>query len=107
MMERQGFPMSENILSLRPNRSALTRYLDTYVNAARDCRQRLALLILRIQRGNELIALYGGRNVEMLMEEAALRLRDLCREQDRIIRAGDFEIALILQNTLNAGHAIL
>jgi diguanylate cyclase (GGDEF)-like protein len=99
--------MSENILSLRPNRPSLTRYLDTYVNAARDNKQKLALLILRIQRGNELIALYGGGKVEMLMEEVALRLREFCREQDRIIRAGDFEIAMVLQNTLNEGHAML
>jgi len=99
--------MSENILSLRPSRSALIRYLGGYVNAAGDGRQQLALLMLRVQRSNELIALYGGRKFEMLMEEVALRLSGLCREQDRIIRAGDFEIALILQNTLNAGHAIL
>lgn len=99
--------MNDNILSLRPSRSSLIRYLENYVNAAGDGRQQLALLILRVQRGNELTALYGGRKAEMLMEELAQRLRGLCREQDRIIRVADFEVALILQNTLNAGHAML
>ena len=99
--------MNDNILSLRPSRSSLIRYLETYVNAAGDGRQQLALLILRVQRGNELTALYGGRKAEMLMEEVAQRLRGLCREQDRIIRVADFEVAVILQNTLNAGHATL
>ena len=99
--------MIEKILSLRPNRAALSRYLDAYINQAHEREQQLALMLVRVQRGGELIALYGHRNTETLMEEIALRLHGVCRAEDRLIRTGDFEIAFILREVLNDGHALL
>ena len=99
--------MMDQILSLRPNRTALTRYLGTYIDQAHAEEKQIALLVLRIQRGNELIALYGHRNIETLIEEVIMRLRGICREQDRLMRTGDFEVALVLREVLNEGHAVL
>jgi len=99
--------MIEKILSLRPDRAALGRHLGAYINQAHAQDQQLALLLVRIQRGGELIALYGHRNVETLIEEIALRLHGICRDEDRLIRTGDFEIALVLRDMQNEGHALL
>ena len=99
--------MTDHILSLRPSRAALGRYLDTYVNYAHERGESVALLVVRVQRGPELLALHGHRCIEAFMEEVALRLDGVCRNLDRIIRTSEFEMALVLREVLNHGHAQL
>ncbi len=99
--------MSDKILSLRPNRPSLIRYLDSYMRRARTSGRQLALLIIQVKRGQEFGALFGYRSIEQLMEQLAERLADICRDRDRIMRIGDHEYALILPDILNTGHCIL
>ena len=99
--------MSAKILSLRPNRPSLIRYLDSYMRRARTSGRQLALLIIQVKRGQEFGALFGYRSIEQLMEQLAERLADICRDRDRIMRIGDHEYALILPDILNTGHCIL
>ena len=99
--------MADHILSLRPSRASLSRHLETYINYAHEHDQAVALLLLRVQRGPELLAVHGYRNVERFMEELALRLGGVCRNLDRVIRTAEFEVALVLREVLNDGHSQL
>lgn len=99
--------MDENVVSLKPNRPILSRYLESYIEQAHKQEQQLALLLIQIQRGQELATLLGYRAIDRLLEESAARMCTVCRKQDRIIRIGDLEFAMILPDMLNDGHAML
>jgi diguanylate cyclase (GGDEF)-like protein len=99
--------MTDKILSLRPNRPSLTRYLASYIRRAHDSDRQLALMVIQVKRGHEFSALFGHSRSEALLEYLAERLDGVCRRDDRIIRTGDFEFAIILPDILNQGHAIL
>lgn len=99
--------MTDKILSLRPNRSSLNRYLASYIRMAHDHDRQLGLLVMQVKRGQEFSALFGHNRTEALLEDLAERLDEVCRRDDRIIRTGDFEFALILPDIMNEGHAVL
>lgn len=99
--------MSDKILSMRSNQPSLMRYLDSYIRRARTSRKQLALLVVQVKRGQEFGALFGYRSIEQLMEQMAARLSDVCRKDDRVMRIGDHEYALILPDVMNEGHTIL
>ena len=99
--------MTDKILSLRPNRSTLSRYLASYIRMAHDHDRQLGLLVMQVKRGQEFSALFGHNRTEALLEDLAERLDEVCRRDDRIIRTGDFEFALILPDIMNEGHAVL
>lgn len=99
--------MTDKILSLRPNRPSLNRYLASYIRRTQDTDRLLALLLIQVKRGHEFSALFGHNRSEALLEFMAERLDDACRHDDRIIRTGDFEFAIMLPDILNAGHAVL
>lgn len=99
--------MTDKILSLRPNRSTLNRYLASYIRMAHDHDRQLGLLVMQVKRGQEFSALFGHNRTEALLEDLAERLDEVCRRDDRIIRTGDFEFALILPDIMNEGHAVL
>jgi diguanylate cyclase (GGDEF)-like protein len=99
--------MTDKILSLRPNRSSLNRYLASYIRMAHDNDRQLGLLVMQVKRGQEFSALFGHNRTEALLEDLAERLDEVCRRDDRIIRTGDFEFALILPDIMNEGHAVL
>ncbi|MFI4921871.1 MAG: EAL domain-containing protein, partial [Gammaproteobacteria bacterium] len=99
--------MDENIVSLKPNRALLQRYLDSYLSQARAAERQLAVLIVQVRRGQELSALLSSRSVEFMLELMAGRLASVCRKQDRIVRIGDYEFAMILPEILNEGHVLL
>ena len=99
--------MEDNIVSLKPNRTVLLRYLDSYVIQAHKSEQQLALLVIQIQRGQELAAIFGGHSIESLLQQVAERLSAVCRKEDRIARIGDYEFAMLLPEILNEGHAQL
>ena len=99
--------MSDKILSLRSNQPSLMRYLDSYIRRAHTRSKQLALLVVQVKRGQEFGALFGYRSIEQLMEQMAARLSDVCRKNDRVMRIGDHEYALILPDVMNEGHAIL
>ena len=99
--------MQDNILSLRPNRGLLLRYLESHVEQAHRADEQLAVLIIQIQRGAEMAALFASHSIESLLEQFAARLDGISRKQDRIVRTGDVEFAMYLPGILNEGHALL
>ncbi|MDE2197210.1 MAG: diguanylate cyclase, partial [Gammaproteobacteria bacterium] len=80
--------MSEKILSLRPSRPSLVKYLDTYIKRAHTRGGQVGLMVLQIKRGHDFGALFGYHILEALLEQFAERLNTVCRKDDRIIRIG-------------------
>lgn len=99
--------MSDKILSLRPNRPSLIRHLESYRVRAAGSRKPLALLVVQVKRAQEFGVLFGFRSIEALMQQLAERLAGACRSEDRIMRTGEYEYALILPELMNEGHALL
>lgn len=99
--------MGDNILSLRPNRALLLRYLESHLEQAHRDDEQLAVLMIQVQRGAELATLFTAQSIESLLEQFAARLEGVCRKQDRIARTGDVEFAMYLPGILNEGHAML
>ena len=99
--------MSEKILSLRPSRPSLVKYLDTYIKRAHTRGGQVGLMVLQIKRGHDFGALFGYHIIEALLEQFAERLDAVCRNDDRIMRIGDHSFALILPEVMNEGHVIL
>src|SRR5574337_904846 len=99
--------MSDKILSLRPNRPSLIRHLESYRVRAAGNGKALGLLVIQVKRGQEFGVLFGFRSIEALMEELAERLAGACRSDDRVMRTGEYEYAVILPELMNEGHALL
>ena len=99
--------MQDNIISLRPDKGLLLRYLASHVEQAHRSDEQLAVLVIQIQRGAEIAALFASRSIESLLEQFAGRLDGISRKQDRIMRTGDVEFVMFLPGILNEGHALL
>lgn len=99
--------MSDKILSLRPNRPSLIRHLESYRVRAAGNGKTLGLLVIQVKRGQEFGVLFGFRSIEALMQELAERLAGACRNDDRVMRTGEYEYAVILPELINEGHALL
>ena len=99
--------MSDKILSLRPNRPSLIRHLESYRVRAAGNGRALGLLVIQVKRGQEFGVLFGFRSIEALMQELAERLAGACRSDDRVMRTGEYEYAVILPELMNEGHALL
>lgn len=99
--------MSEKLLSLRPNRPSLIRYLESYLRRAHASDRQVALVVVQIKRGQEFGARFGYRTIEELVKQLSARLEVVCRDDDRVMRIGDYAYALILPDIMNEGHAIL
>ena len=99
--------MEDNIVSLRPSRALLLRYLESSIAQAHRSEEQLAVFIIELQRGAELSTLFTGHSTEFLLEQIAARLARVCRRQDRIVRVGDHEFVMYLPGILNEGHALL
>ncbi|MDE2460565.1 MAG: bifunctional diguanylate cyclase/phosphodiesterase [Gammaproteobacteria bacterium] len=99
--------MSDKILSLRPNRPSLIRHLESYRVRAAGNGKALGLLVIQVKRGQEFGVLFGFRSIEALMQELAERLAGACRSDDRVMRTGEYEYAVILPELMNEGHALL
>ena len=99
--------MEDNVVSLRPNRTLLLRYLESAIALTHRSDELLAVLAIQLQRGVELSTLFSGHSTEFLFEQIASRLSGICRKQDRIARTGDHEFVMYLPEILNEGHALL
>jgi diguanylate cyclase (GGDEF)-like protein len=99
--------MSDKILSLHPNRPSLIRHLESYRVRASGSGKPLGLLVVQVKRAQEFGVLFGFRSIEELMQQLGERLAGASRSEDRIMRTGEYEYALILPELMNEGHAML
>ena len=89
------------------DRSALFSDLQTFIDDHRNDGKRLALVLININHFRQINIVYGHQAGDELLAEFAMRLRDVCREQDYLARMGNSEFIVVLPGIFNEGHATL
>ncbi|HEX6509214.1 MAG TPA: GGDEF domain-containing protein, partial [Chloroflexota bacterium] len=85
-----------------PERHTLQRRLSELVTRAGKSELPVALLLIDLNRFEEINHGLGHEYGDLLLQQVASRLRAVSREGDLIGRVGDDEFALILPNTTMA-----
>lgn len=81
-----------------PNRALLRDRLLEAIAAARQEHRSLALLLLSVERFNEINDTLGYEQGDQLLLELVSRLRDVSREDELLARIGEADFALLLPN---------
>jgi diguanylate cyclase (GGDEF)-like protein/PAS domain S-box-containing protein len=87
-----------------PNRILLSDRTEQAILCAQRERQPLALLLLDLDRFKEVNDTFGHHYGDILLQQAACRLRAILRDSDTVARLGGDEFAIMLPDTY-ASHA--
>jgi diguanylate cyclase (GGDEF)-like protein/PAS domain S-box-containing protein len=96
---------SHDGLTNLPNRTLLFERLATNIEAAREDRTVLALLVMDLDRFKEVNDTFGHHFGDMLLKQVAFRLRNQMRTGDTVARLGGDEFAVVLPEVKDAAHA--
>lgn len=83
-------------LTSLPNRNLLMQRMNYAIEAAREQRRSLALLMLDLDRFKEINDTLGHQSGDSLLQQVGDRLRRLLRSSDTVARLGGDEFAVIL-----------
>ncbi len=98
--ERQlSFLAHHDSLTQLPNRAYLAIKLASAIEHARLQNQKIALLILDLDRFKNVNDSFGHPIGDALLEEVANRFRSIQRESDSIFRLGGDEFTILMENT--------
>lgn len=78
-----------------PNRVIFDQTLRVEINYARAEKQKIALIIFRIEENLDMILTHGQTEVNLLMAILAARIREFCEEDSLVARLGENEFAII------------
>jgi diguanylate cyclase (GGDEF)-like protein/PAS domain S-box-containing protein len=81
-----------------PNRTLLSDRIRRSILLAQRNHQGLGLLVMDLDRFKEINDTLGHQIGDLVLQEAASRMRDLLRESDTIARLGGDEFAILLPN---------
>ena len=98
--------MAELITRL-PGRTALCEQLDLLLAERQNTRQRLAILLIDIDRFGALNDAAGMTIGDKVLIEMAMRIQDVIRSGDVLARIGDDEFAVILPGIQHDSQAML
>ncbi len=82
-----------------PNRSQLTRVLQTWLETANPTDERVAVAFIDLDRFKPVNDLYGHETGDELLINVASRLRSVIRGDDLVARFGGDEFVVIARNT--------
>ncbi|GEM_PF-2229594 len=88
-----------DILTELPNRLSLHDDIDRAISQARTGNNPFALLIINLDRFEEINNTLGHPNGDLILQQIAIRLQGICGEQDRVARLGGDVFAVLLQRT--------
>lgn len=89
-----------------PNRSLLMDRLDQAIRSAHRGQGQLALLLMDLDRFKEVNDTLGHHYGDLLLQEAAIRLRHTLRGSDTVARLGGDEFAILLPGTDGKGAGL-
>ncbi|HEX2835050.1 MAG TPA: EAL domain-containing protein [Thermoanaerobaculia bacterium] len=90
-----------------PNRTMLFDALDNAINAAREDKAMLALMLMDLDRFKEVNDTFGHHFGDMLLKQVAFRVQNQMREGDIVARLGGDEFAIVLPRTSDATSTAL
>jgi diguanylate cyclase (GGDEF)-like protein/PAS domain S-box-containing protein len=90
-----------------PNRTMLFDALDHAINAARDDKSMLALMLMDLDRFKEVNDTFGHHFGDMLLKQVAFRVQNQMRQGDIVARLGGDEFAIVLPRTSDATSTAL
>jgi diguanylate cyclase (GGDEF)-like protein/PAS domain S-box-containing protein len=96
---------SHDGLTNLPNRTLLFERLAANIEAARENRTVLALLVMDLDRFKEVNDTFGHHFGDMLLKQVAFRLRNQMRTGDTVARLGGDEFAVVLPQVTDAAEA--
>jgi diguanylate cyclase (GGDEF)-like protein/PAS domain S-box-containing protein len=99
-LERQAL---HDALTDLPNRTLLLDRLDQGIRTSRRHSTPLALLVMDLDRFKDVNDTFGHQAGDLLLREAAARLRHELRDVDTVARLGGDEFAILLQGTEEEG----
>ena len=89
------------------NRSVLFEDLKHFLDKHREAGEKLAIMLVNIDRFRRLNTVFGYQVGDELLEEFSSRLNEMSRDKDYVIRMGNSEFLLVLPQMMNTGHASL
>jgi diguanylate cyclase (GGDEF)-like protein len=98
--------MNDSLVPLS-SRAALFEDLERQIEAHSGSGQKMALLLINIERFRKLNALYGYEAGDELLVELGQRIQAVARSKDIIARMGNSEFIMLLPEIKNQGHALL
>ena len=89
------------------NRNVLFEDLKHFLENHREAGEKLAVMLISIDRFRRLNTVFGYQKGDDLLEAFADRLDHISRDKDYIARMGNSEFLLVLPQIMNAGHVTL
>jgi len=96
-----------DVLTGLPNRVLFRDRLEQSLARARHHGRHVAVMALYIDRLKEINSIYGQHVGDMLLREAARRLRGLVREGDTVARASSSAFNIVLADVAHTGDVIM
>jgi diguanylate cyclase (GGDEF)-like protein len=96
-----------DLLTGLPNRDLFRDRLEQSLSRARHHGRHVAVMMLHIDRLKEINSLHGQHVGDMLLREAARRLRGLVREGDTVARAGSSVFSIVLADVAHTRDVAL
>ncbi|MEW6331784.1 MAG: EAL domain-containing protein, partial [Pseudomonadota bacterium] len=96
-----------DLLTGLPNRDLYRDRLEQSLSRARHHGRHVAVMMLHIDRLKEVNSLHGQQVGDMLLREAARRLRAMVREGDTVARAGSSVFSVVLSDVAHTRDVIL
>lgn len=96
-----------DLLTGLPNRDLYRDRLEQSLSRARHHKRHVAVMMLHIDRLKEVNSLHGQHVGDMLLREAARRLRGMVREGDTVARAGSSVFSIVLSDVAHTRDVIL
>ncbi len=90
-----------------PDRRYFLQTLLEHAVHAQEHNQKLALLLIRLDRFEYINAIYGYESANILVYEIFCRIKAMLRAEDYLAHTGEGEFGLLIPNVLNAGHVLL
>ncbi len=103
--ERLSYLAHHDALTDLPNRLTLSSHLDQALERAKRHQQKLALLLLDLDRFKNVNDTLGHDAGDQLLQIVAQRLRRCVRSEDLVARLGGDEFAIVLEEVIRAVDA--
>ena len=99
--------MDRDPLTGLPDRHTFFRRLEGQIKCCGQLGELMGVVVINLRQFRDINREYGYKVGDILLTEAANRIRNALRQSDTVARVGGDEFALLLPGLINPGHAQL